>query len=567
MGLSNVIQLFGGLGVFIYGMKLMSESLEKAAGNNLKSLLSSMTSNRFFGVFTGFLITCIIQSSSATTVMVVGFVNAGLLNLAQSIGIIMGANIGTTLTAWIVNLTNIKFNITLFSYFMVIFGILFLFLKNKKLNIWGNVFIGFAFLFIGLYFLKESIHRKSITDNMLVYNFFQSFPADKYWTYFVFIGIGTLFTIILQSSSATMAFTITLISQNYIQIEHAAAMVLGENIGTTFTAILASLAGNRMSKKAALAHSIFNIFGVTWMMLPFVFPNVLKLSRFFGENSHGGVQLAIFHSLFNITNTFILVWFVPQFVILVNYLFGPEKEKKKLVLSNIKFGLIHTPDLALLEAQNEVGNMAHLSYKMFDKTRGLFSGTKIQKAYPKIKNMEQDIDDYEGEIYSFLIDLLREDTSVQTTDKINILLDEIRNLEWIGDSCEMIADLIQKAHDNNYEMPAYKEEQFIKIQSYLDNFFKLFIDNINNLEKYNIIKEGLKFESNINTLYKKLKKKSISNMKSTKKNIKKNVASGLLFMDIIKELEHIGDALKNIISSYNEKRAKTLKNKKKLKVK
>jgi len=558
MAVEIVIKLLGGLGVFIFGMKIMSESLEKAAGNNLKNLLSAVTSNRLIGIFTGFIITCIIQSSSATTVMIVGFVNAGLINLTQSIGIIMGANIGTTVTAWLVNLSQLafgvkfKFDIVFISYIFVAIGVLFLFLKNKKINIWGYVLVGFAILFFGLNFLKDAIPKVEIiegikTNNFLL-NFFQSFPENKFWSYIIFLLIGTFFTVILQSSSATMALTIMLVSKDYIFVGHALAMVLGENIGTTITANLAGLAGNRTSKKSAVAHTLFNLFGVAWVLPLFSIPGFIDLFSHFGAK---GIQLAVFHSTFNITNTFLLIWFVPQIALIINKLFGKEKEKTKLV-SKISYSLIKTPDLAVLEAQNEVASMAKLSYKIFEKTNFLISSDeKIQKSYDKIKDIEEELDIYEGEIYEFLIDLLKEDTSYETTDKINILMDEIRNLEWIGDSCEMIADLIIKAKDKGYEIEVCKDEQFVKIQIYLNNFFKLFIENINKLKNPKIVEEGLKFESKINALYKKMKKRSISEMKNAKKGIKKNVATGLLFMDIIKELEHIGDALKNILKSYN----------------
>ena len=553
MSLTNLITLLGSLGIFIFGIKIMSESLSKTAGDNLKNMLNYVSTNRFAGIFTGLAITTIIQSSSATTVMVVGFVNAGLLNLAQSVGIIMGANIGTTITAWIVNLTKAKFPILEISYISVVVGLIFLFINNKKINNWGNVLLGASFLFIGLKLMEHSIERKTITENQAIFTFLQSFPRDKFWTYLVFVGIGSIITMIMQSSSATMAFTITLAGQNYINIEHAIAMVLGENIGTTITANLASLAGNKMAKKAALAHTLFNIFGVLWVLpLLKIIPHFFDILNIAGSQTYNGIKLALFHSMFNITNTFVLIWFVPQFVKVINFIYGEEVEKKR-PLSNISFGIIKTPDISLLEAEYEVIDMAHMSYKMFEKTKVLINDSKKYKPYKKIKELELDMDDYEEEIYSFLVNLLKEDTSAESTDEINYLLDKIRNLEWIGDSCEMIADLIDKANDKNYNLNLNKDENLNKILNNIDNFFKLFIANIINLNNKKIIEEGLKFESKINELYKKLKKKSISDMGNFKKNLKKNVASGLLYMDIIKELEHIGDALKNIINIYNEK--------------
>lgn len=550
MNIGMYFQLFGGLGVFIYGMKVMSESLGKAAGGNLKKLLSTMTTNRFTGVLTGFTVTSIIQSSSATTVMIVSFVNAGLLSLIQAIGVIMGANIGTTITAWIVNLTNFKFDIMMAAYIFSFVGIIFMFLKNDTMKLWGGFMVGFALLFIGLHMLKSSVpHRSVLSQSNAILDFFKWLQGmPNYLSLWLFIFVGAVFTIVLQSSSATMAFTITLIGQGYIDFPHGAAMVLGENIGTTITAILASLAGNRMAKKAAIAHTMFNIFGIMWMMfIPLIFTLYIHLCQ--RMSAIGGVQLAIFHSLFNITNTLIFIWFVQYFEKAINFIFGKTKEKPKYSLLNLTSGLITTPDLAVLEAQKEVKIMASLSYKIFDETNSLFNEEKKKKnkALTKISNLENKIDEYESEISLFVIDLLRENISAKATDTSNKLLEQVRNFEWIGDSCETIAKLYKKAEDNKYDISQFSGDNFSKIRKELIIFFYTVTNNIDKLSDDKIFDKCLQFEDKINSLYKKMKKKTISAMST--KNKKKNygVQDGLLFMDIIKELEHIGDALKYII--------------------
>jgi phosphate:Na+ symporter len=549
---------------------MMSESIEKAAGNRLKSILSTMTTNRFLGVFTGFLVTCFIQSSSATTVMVVSFVNAGLLNLTQSIGVIMGANIGTTITAWIVNLTGFKFDIIFFSFLAAILGIILMFNKNAKLKTWGGFAMGFSLLFIGLFFLKKSIDKDTITGSNQIYNFFQAASAgSNFGSVLLFVLLGALFTVVLQSSSATMAFTIVMINTGYIDLYHAAAMVLGENIGTTITANLAGLAGGRNAKKAAMAHTFFNIFGLIWMLfpvltsdkMPVIFKAYLtvceKASVFLPpifKGSQNGVQLAYFHTLFNITNTALFIGFVPFYAKLIHKIFGKDKSEGEIALQNLKAGFINAPDLALLEAQSEIKNMADDAYRMFTKTCKLFnSGTKKEaKLYDQIMEIENKINKYESVIYNYLIDLLRDDTSEETTDRINQSLETIRMFEWIGDSCQVIARLVNKTTGSAEDLVyLHSRSQFAALQENLDKQFTLIIENREDLTTYEVQKESARFEERINALYRRMKKEAISDMGSLKKVKKKDIVSGLVFMDIIKELEHIGDALKMMVKVAN----------------
>ncbi|HOJ63751.1 MAG TPA: Na/Pi cotransporter family protein [Spirochaetota bacterium] len=554
--------LLGGLGIFIYGMKLMSESLEKASGDNLKILLSKMTSNRFLGVLTGFLITAIIQSSSATTVMVVSFVNAGLINLIQAISIIMGANIGTTVTAWIVNITNFKIDIVQLSFIAAFLGVGFMFLPNNNIKTWGGFLVGFAILFIGLNFLKEAIPRKELTSSNTVYHFFQMFEGKGYISIIIYVLIGTVFTMILQSSSATMAFTITLINAGYLSLESGVAMVLGENIGTTITAFLASIPANHTAKKAALSHTLFNVIGVCWVLLPFVFPNMLKLINlltgnlpFIFKGSECGVKLAFFHSLFNISNTTLFIGFVPFYAKFIDLIMGKARKEEKFKLRLFSMSLIQTPDLALLEAQNKIKNMSLIVKDMFNKTCDFFEEEKEKKnkdisiTSKSVKEMEKEIDQYRTEISQFLFTLLKQNASEKTAENINYLLEETRNWEWISDCCKNIAKLVKKSTEDDLGIfYTKKEENFRDIIDTLSNFFDLIIKEYNPTTDLKKLKEkGEELEERINVLYKKMRKKTISDM--SKKKIK-NITSALLFMEVIQEFEHIGDALKYILRGH-----------------
>lgn len=562
MKITNYLMILGGLGIFIYGMKIMSESLEKAAGDNLKNVISKMTSNRFLGVFTGFLVTAIIQSSSATTVMVVSFVNAGIINLFQAISIIMGANIGTTVTGWIVNITNFKMDIIQLSFIASFIGVGLMFFKNDNIKTWGSFLVGFAILFIGLNFLKESIPKKELTTSNTIYNFFQLFEGRGYLSIISYVLIGTIFTIILQSSSATMAFTITLINAGYLSTHGGVAMVLGENIGTTITALLASIPANQTAKKAALSHTLFNVIGVCWVLLPFVFPNMIKLITFLSSNlpfifkgSESGVRLAIFHSLFNIMNTSLFIGFVPLYAKFINLIMGKTKKEEKFKLQLFSMSLIQTPDLALLEAQNQIKNMSIIVKDMFDKTCKLFeedNEKKKEAVFSKsksVKEMEKEIDKYELEISQFIFTLLKQNVSEKSAERINHLLEETRNWEWISDSCKNIAKLVKKVkEEENIKFDSKKESDFKNLIKNLLDFFNLIIknyDSINNFE--NTKDQGETLEDNINILYKKIRKKIISDI-SKKKT--KSITASIAFMEIIRELEHIGDALKYILRGH-----------------
>lgn len=332
-GLLDLLNLIGSLGLFLYGMKMMSESLQKVAGDKMRAILSSMTSNRFMGIITGFLVTTVIQSSSATTVMVVSFVNAGLLSLVQSIGVIMGANIGTTVTAWLISLLGFKFSIILVAIPLIGVGFPLLFSRKQNLKFWGEFLIGFSLLFIGLEFLKNSVPR--VDQNPEMFAFLSNYTDMGILSVILFLGIGSLLTIVIQSSSATMALTLVMCNQGWISFEIAAAMVLGENIGTTITANFAAIIGNVSAKRAARAHFFFNVIGVIWMLIifyPFTRTIANVLFDITGKSPYTDTveipfALSIFHSSFNLINTFVLVWFTPLLVKLVTWL-TPSKRKR-----------------------------------------------------------------------------------------------------------------------------------------------------------------------------------------------------------------------------------------------
>ncbi|HOV12725.1 MAG TPA: Na/Pi cotransporter family protein [Spirochaetota bacterium] len=553
MQLTNIILIFGSLGIFIYGMKLLSESLETAAGDGLKKILSSLTGNRFLGVLTGFVLTSIIQSSSATTVMVVSFVNAGLLSLVQAIGVIMGANIGTTVTAWLVNLTNMKINMTMIAYLSIIVGILLVFAKNKKINMWGYCLLGFGFIFVGLDVLKNAVPKPTADNSNFLYSFFQMFPHDNYFVLLFFVLFGTVLTMVLQSSSVTMAFTIMILNQGYITMEIAAAMCLGENIGTTITANLAALAGNKMAKKAALSHTLFNVFGVLWMMIPFVFnfylyicKNISSFLPFFTSGAEYGVQLAVFHSLFNITNTLLLIWFIDYIAFIVEKIYGKEKTKIKKSYLKIDAGIIRSPELALFEIKQEINKISKISRDQFKHINDLINNKGERKSlFNNVQNMAKEISEYEDNINIFLNKLLEESEKGQTVDTINKLMNQIKFLEWTSHSCMEISKIIKKVSENEIDIQQKNQDNFKQILLKINQIFDLVILNISNVNDLDIITKVIDLKDETDVLYKKMKKETIALIK--RKATKKTVPEALLFLDIIRELEHIGDFLKNMI--------------------
>jgi phosphate:Na+ symporter len=396
--LIDLLSLIGSLGLFLFGMKIMSEALQKSAGNKLRQILASMTSNRFKGVLTGFLITAAIQSSSATTVMIVSFVNAGLLSLIESIGVIMGANIGTTVTAWMISILGFNMKISILSLPLIGVGFPLLFFKNGKARYWGEFVIGFAFIFLGLEFLKTNV--PDIQSNPHILSFLQDYTNMGLASILLFILIGTILTVIIQSSSATMALTLVMCNNGWIPFEAAAAMVLGENIGTTITANVAAIVGNVSSKRAARAHFIFNFIGVIWIVsvMPFFLKGIAGimessgLASPFGNTASIPVALSLFHSSFNIINTVILIGLAKIIEKIVVWMVPLREEDDEISrLKYISFGLLTTSEMSILQAKNEINLYARRISKMFGFVVRRFGTTnrrdceKIEEKSPNMK--------------------------------------------------------------------------------------------------------------------------------------------------------------------------------------
>jgi len=450
-GLFDFLKLIGSLGVFLFGMKLMSEALQKVAGTKMRQILSAMTSNRLKGVITGILITAIIQSSSATTVMVVSFVNAGLLNLIESIGVIMGANVGTTATAWLISILGFKISMAEISLPMIGLCLPLLFSTKRSRKNWGELIIGFGLLFIGLEFLKASM--PDIQNNPEIFEFLREYSDMGYPSYFLFLFIGTVLTILIQSSSATMALTLVMCANGWISFEIAASMVLGENIGTTVTANLAAMVANTTAKRAALAHFVFNFFGVLWVLT--IFPFFLKwiehLSVLLGignpvTNTEAvPMALSLFHTVFNISNVLLLIWFTKFIARVVSKLIPMrENNTDAFTLKHIKIGLLSTPDASLFQAKEEITLYAKNTSEMFHQvTECLDMPAKdFSKPFEHLVKLEDESDKIEVEIANYLTKVSESKLSTENSQRIRAMFKIVSEIESVADSSLNIAKAI-----------------------------------------------------------------------------------------------------------------------------
>lgn len=450
----NVLITLGSLGIFLYGMKLMSEALQKIAGDKMRNILSRMTSKPLNGILTGALVTTVIQSSSATTVMVVSFVNAGLLSLAGSIAVIMGANIGTTATAWIISLLGLKFSMAELAIPIVAFAIPFIFSKHSKRKSIGEFIIGFSLLFLGIEFMKDSI--PDINNHPQILQFIAQYSDMGYGSVLLFVLIGTILTLIVQSSSATMAITLLMCSQGWISFEVGAAMVLGENIGTTITANIAATVANNTAKRAALSHLVFNVIGVIWMLI--VFYPFLNLVAYITESTEGAspfvsaaaipVALSLFHSMFNIINTSVLAWFIPQIIKIVTTVIkvNPE-ENENFRLRYIPSSIVNTGELDIQTAKKEIEVFSERIIRMFGFLKDLDNTQKseeYEKLMARIAKYEDITDNMEVEIAKFLTKIAEGELSLKGSQRVSAMLKIIDNMESIGDSIYQIS--IQKSH-------------------------------------------------------------------------------------------------------------------------
>ncbi len=551
--LIDLLSLIGSLGLFLFGMKIMSEALQKSAGNKLRQILASMTSNRFKGVLTGFLITAVIQSSSATTVMIVSFVNAGLLSLIESIGVIMGANIGTTVTAWMISILGFNMKISILSLPLIGVGFPLLFFKNGKARYWGEFVIGFAFIFLGLEFLKTNV--PDIQSNPHILSFLQDYTNMGLASTLLFILIGTILTIIIQSSSATMALTLVMCNNGWIPFEAAAAMVLGENIGTTITANVAAIVGNVSSKRAARAHFIFNFIGVIWIVsvMPFFLKGIAGimessgLASPFGTTASIPVALSLFHSSFNIINTAILIGLAKIIEKIVVWMVPLREEDDEISrLKYISFGLLTTSEMSIIQAKNEINLYARRISKMFGFVVRRFGTTNrrdFEKIEDKITKYEKISDNIEVEIAAYLTKILaNHDITAASSRQIRSMFRIIDEIESIADSCFNIMRTISKKSETKISFNHDQRDGINKMFALVEEAFAVMQSNIEKEYRDVTLEKARKAEEKINNLRDELKR---AHLKSIEKK-RYSYLSGIFFNDIYCECEKMGDHIINI---------------------
>ena len=596
----DFLTLVGALGLFLYGMKIMSEGLQKVAGDKLRSILTVMTKNRVMGAFTGFLITGIIQSSTATTVMAVSFVNAGLLTLTQSISVIMGANIGTTLTAWLISFLGFKVSIAVFALPLMAIALPFIFSsKNKRKSI-GEFIMGFAFLFMGLELLKNSV--PDLQTNPGILEFFSQYTDLGFASVLIFLAIGTLLTVVVQSSTATMAITLIMCAKGWIPFELGAAMVLGENIGTTLTANIAAIPANVSAKRAALSHLVFNIFGVIWMLIIF-YPFTTMVANLVGQfgpgdpalltsfsneitNSYGSETLALvsnpesvgltaeqtelkvqlgkyqvatsfglslFHTLFNLINTFAMIWFVKTIAKVVSWVIPQKETDEEFHLKYISAGMLSTSEISLLQARKETSVYAQRTERMFNLVRDLYfenDENEFVKKYSRIQKYENISDRMEVEIAAYLTHVAEGRLSDESKVKLQSMLRAVSEIESVGDSCYNLARTIMRKREDKSvyteEMNANIEMMFNLLQEAIEQMRKILHSSHQITdEEYN---RAENLENELNNFRNELKLKNVEDVKEQKYDYQASVT----YMDIIVECEKMGDYIINVIETQHE---------------
>ena len=567
MGILQIFTLLGALGMFLYGMNLMSSGLQKAAGDKLRGLLSAMTSNPFKGVLTGLGITSVIQSSSATTVMVVSFVNAGLLTLAQAIGVIMGANIGTTVTAWMVSWLGFKADISILAVPLMLFGFLFSSSKkNQRQNI-GELIVGFCLLFLGLSFMKDSVPDLNETPQVL--EFVKSWAGHGFGSVLIFLVFGTVLTLVLQSSSATMAITLIMLSMGFIPFQMACAMVLGENIGTTITANIAASVGNTQAKRAAMSHTIFNVFGVVWALI-FFKPFLSLVGKIIevlfglpnpsaegfavsGQNSPDAAAalygLSMLHTLFNTINTLILVWCVKLIEKAVVWLIKAPKnqENEAFRLKYISAGPLATPELATEQAFDEIIHFAQISRNGLGYARAAICESdpdKFEELRGKLVKYEEISDRIEYEIATFLNAVSAGDISEETSVKIKAMYKIIGELESLGDSGETISRILSRRNIHKKTIDQETVKKLENMVGTVDEAYDAMLINLNAAHKGELeeISNAYNAEDRINGMRNYLRDAEIEDIENNRKNYQTSV----YYMDIVNELEKMGDFIINI---------------------
>lgn len=595
----DFLTLIGSLGLFLYGMKIMSEGLQKVAGDKLRSILSAMTTNRFTGVLTGILITALIQSSSATTVMVVSFVNAGLLSLAQSISVIMGANVGTTVTAWIISLFGFKVNISVFSLPLIGICIPLIFSNKSRRKSWGEFLMGFAFLFMGLDFLKSSV--PDLQSNPEILSALQGYTSMGYLSILLFLAIGTILTIIVQSSSATVAITLIMCTKGWIPFEMAAAMVLGENIGTTITANIAAISANISARRAAIAHLMFNVFGVIWVLILFypftkmiawivtdygpgnpyemmsflhtldphtitqittpgitlTDPHLIALQKqLLSLQVSVSYGLSLFHTVFNITNVCIMIWFVKLYVKVCSAIIKPKKggDEEEFQLRYISAGMLSTSELSLMQAKKEIAVYGERTLRMLHMVKDLFyekNEDAFLKTYSRIEKYENISDRMEIEIANYLSFVSEGRLSSESKDEIRTMLRAVTEIESIADACNNLARSIKRRNEFKAD---FTDEQNHNIDTMLDLVGEALVRMNEILHKQDVVPEDINqsynIENEINNYRNQLKVHNIEDINDKKYDYQ----VGVYYMDMVGECEKLGDYILNVVQAIIEKK-------------
>ena len=553
-------RLIGALALLMFGMKSMSDSLQKMAGPQLRHVLGTMTTNRVTGILSGTLITAAVQSSTATTVMTVSFVNAGLLTLAQAISVIMGANIGTTLTAWIMS-AGFSFNITDFVWPAFFLAIILIYSKKRKIA--GDFIFGISFMFLGLGTLRQTGIDMDLAHNQPVLDFFASFDPHSFKTTIVFLLIGSVLTMCVQSSAAVMAITMILCSTGVLPIYQGIALVMGENIGTTVTSNVAALTANTQARRAAMAHMVFNIFGVLWILCvfrPFIhlvcgwvgYDDVMEKSdpHFIANAAKLSFVLAAFHTTFNISNTFILVWFIPQIERLVCKIIRPKKnaDEDDFRLRFIQTGIMKTPEISVLEAQKEIHSFAERIQRMFGMVKELLGETnedKFVKLFTRIEKYEGISDNMEIEIAKYLDQVSDSHLSDETKAKIRAMLREISEIESIGDSCYNIARTLNRRIKGKEDFIPSQYEHMHQMMELTDQALTQMNITLVGHKGDNDANLSFNIENEINNYRNQLKSQNINDVN----NHLYTYAIGTMYMDIVQECEKLGDYVVNVVEA------------------
>lgn len=556
--LTIAFKIVGSLALLIYGMKVMSEALQKMAGAQLRHILGAMTTNRFTGMLTGMFITCAVQSSSATTVMTVSFVNAGLLTLAQAISVIMGANIGTTLTAWIMSL-GYSVDLTNFVFPAFLVGIVLIYTRKRRYI--GDFLFGLAFMFFSLVLLSGAGNDLQLERNPAIIDFFRSFDTNSYFTILIFLAIGTIITCIVQSSAAVMAITIMLCSTGVLPIYLGIALVMGENIGTTITANLAALGANTQARRAALAHLMFNIIGVIWVLCLF-YPFVNMVCGFVGYNPQQNnltteelalklpIVLAAFHTCFNVINTTVLIWFIPQIERLVCWIIKPRKseDEEEFRLRFIQAGIMKTPELSVLEASKEIRSFGERIQRMFGMVRSLLNEKdpdQFNKTFTRIEKYEGISDNMEIEIAKYLDQVSDAHLSDETKDKVRAMLREISEIESIGDACYNMARTINRRNTSKEDFTDEQYNHLHQMMELTDDALTQMVQILVGHKSENDINRSFNIENEINNYRTQLKSQNINDINDHKYTY----GIGTMYMDLVQECEKLGDYVVNVVEA------------------